>query len=169
MMLGLANFTRLSVAAATATRGFATKVGRAPRLEGKVAIVTGAGGGIGRNTAELFAREGAKVVCADLNGWAANDVATKINEDMGKTVAMGVDCDVSSAQDVQAMFRTCEEDFHALHILFNNAGLMHMQDDDAVHTEEEVWDLTMDVNVKGVWFGCKYGIPLMRKCECRVP
>lgn len=138
-------------------------VGRAPRLEGKAAVVTGAGGGIGRNAAELFAREGAKVLCADLDGAAAEAVAKRINEQVGCTVAIGSAVDVAQASAVEQMVAMCESEFGSLNVLFNNAGLMHMADDDAVGTDEAVWDLTMNVNVKGVWFGCKFGIPAMRR------
>ncbi len=61
------------------------------------------------------------------------------------------------------MIRLCEETFGKLDVLFNNAGIMHSADDDAVSTEEAIWDLTMDINLKGVFLGCKYGIPALRR------
>ena len=67
------------------------------------------------------------------------------------------------AAAVEGMFATAETKFGKVDVIFNNAGLMHSSDDDAVNTEEDIWDLTMDVNVKGVWFGCKYGIPALRR------
>lgn len=151
---------------AGALRSFATAAGRGPRLDGKVAIVTGAGGGIGRASAILFAREGAKVLCADLNESAVATVADEINAEAGAEVARGMRVDVSKAQEVKAMVESCEGAFGGVHVLFNNAGLMHGDDADAVGTEEDIWDLTMNVNVKGVWYGCKYGIPAMRRCKC---
>ncbi len=71
--------------------------------------------------------------------------------------------DVSKAADCEGMVRHAEEVFGKLDILFNNAGIMHSQDDDAVNTEEDIWDLTMAINLKGVWLGCKYGIPALRR------
>lgn len=71
--------------------------------------------------------------------------------------------DVSKAQDCEAMIAFAEKNYGHLHVLFNNAGIMHGGDDDAVSTEEDVWDLTMNINVKGVFFGCKYGIPALRR------
>jgi NAD(P)-dependent dehydrogenase (short-subunit alcohol dehydrogenase family) len=74
-----------------------------------------------------------------------------------------VHADVSRAADCEAMVRAAEESFGKLHVLFNNAGIMLGQDDDAVNTEEAIWDLTMAVNLKGVYLGCKYGIPALRR------
>jgi NAD(P)-dependent dehydrogenase (short-subunit alcohol dehydrogenase family) len=74
-----------------------------------------------------------------------------------------VQADVARAQDCERMVATAEGQFGKLNILFNNAGIMHGQDDDAVSTDEAVWDLTMNVNAKGVFFGCKYGIPALRR------
>jgi len=71
--------------------------------------------------------------------------------------------DVSKASDCEKMVQTAEEKFEKLHILFNNAGIMHSSDGDAINTEEDVWDLTMAINLKGVFLGCKYGIPAIRR------
>jgi NAD(P)-dependent dehydrogenase (short-subunit alcohol dehydrogenase family) len=71
--------------------------------------------------------------------------------------------DVSSAADSEAMVAAAETGFGRLDVMFNNAGIMHSDDDDAVGTEEKVWDLTMDINAKGVFLGCKYGIPALRR------
>jgi NAD(P)-dependent dehydrogenase (short-subunit alcohol dehydrogenase family) len=130
-------------------------------LEGKVALVTGAGGGIGKDTSELFAREGAAVVCVDINDEAAIGTAEAINESGGR--AISVRADVSSADDAEAMVRSAEDAFGGLHVLFNNAGIMHSDDGDSQETSEAVWDLTMNVNAKGVFLGCKYGIPAIRR------
>src|SRR5581483_11046158 len=71
--------------------------------------------------------------------------------------------DVSLEADCEAMVEAAEHDFGRLDVLFNNAGIMHMQDDNAVTTSEAVWDLTMNINAKGVFFGCKYGIPALKR------
>ncbi len=126
------------------------------RLEGKVALITGAGAGIGRETALLFAAEGAKVVAVDVNREAAETVAAEIGAQ-----AVAVRADVSQAADCQAMVTAAEETFGALHVMFNNAGISHPDDDDAMATTEQVWDLTFAINVKGVFLGCKYGIPAL--------
>lgn len=131
------------------------------RLSGKVALITGAGSGIGRETALLFAREGGKVVVADL-GEAAGQETVELVRAAGGDAAF-VRADVSKAADAQNMVAFAEETYGRLDILFNNAGISHIADDDAVSTEESVWDLTFDVNVKGVFLGCKYGIPALRR------
>jgi NAD(P)-dependent dehydrogenase (short-subunit alcohol dehydrogenase family) len=129
------------------------------RLTGKVAVITGAGQGIGRETAHLFAREGAKVVVADINLAAAEQVVAEIGADQ----ALAVQVDVSKATEVAEMIAQSEATFGAVHVLFNNAGIMHSRDDSALTTEEDVWDLTMNINLKGVFWGCKYGIPALRR------
>ena len=138
-------------------------VGRSLRLANKVCVVTGAGGGIGRASAIIFAREGAKVMCADLNHEAAQETVQHINDAVGEEVAIAAEVDVALASDVESLMESTEGNFGRIDVVFNNAGLMHGADDDAINTEEEIWDLTMDVNVKGVWFGCKYGIPALRR------
>jgi len=132
------------------------------RLAGQVAVITGAAGGIGRKSAILFAKQGAKgVVCADVNADAAAETVQLVHEELKKlgksdTVAVAVQADVSKARDVENMVSVAEKEFGALNVLFNNAGIMHSADDDAIATQEDVWDLTMDINVKG-------GIPAMRR------
>lgn len=127
------------------------------RLANKVALITGAGQGIGRETAMLFAREGAKVAVVDINLAAAQAVVTEI----GSAQAIAIQADVAKAADSAAMIAQTEAAFGALHVLFNNAGIMHSQDDNAMTTDEAIWDLTMNINLKGVFFGCKYGIPAL--------
>jgi NAD(P)-dependent dehydrogenase (short-subunit alcohol dehydrogenase family) len=131
------------------------------RVEGRVALITGAGGGIGRETALLFAAEGAAVSCADVNEDAARETARMIRDNGGRAAA--ISADVSRAADCEAMVEATEKEFGKLDVLFNNAGIMHSQDDDAVNTSEDVWDVTVDINLKGVFLGCKYGIPALRR------
>lgn len=133
----------------------------AGRLTDRSALITGAAGGIGRESALLFAAEGASVTCVDLDGHGAEAVAADVRSTGGDAVA--VQADVSSAADTEAMVATAEEAFGALHVLFNNAGIMHPDDGDAEVTEETVWDQTMQVNLKGVWLGCRAGLPALRR------
>jgi len=131
------------------------------RLKDKTAIITGAASGIGRETALLFAEEGASILAVDVNEECVNETTTLITDKGGK--ADYILADVSKASDCEKMVQTSEEKFEKLHILFNNAGIMHGSDDDAINTEEDVWDLTMAINLKGVFLGCKYGIPALRR------
>ena len=130
------------------------------RIKDKVAIITGGSAGIGRASCILFAKEGAKVVVADVNESGGAETV-KMIRDGGGTAAF-VKADVSDAQACEAMVDFAVNQFGGLHILFNNAGIMHSDDGDSQSTAEDVWDLTMNINVKGVFFGCKYGIPAMR-------
>jgi NAD(P)-dependent dehydrogenase (short-subunit alcohol dehydrogenase family) len=129
------------------------------RLKDKVALITGAGSGIGRQTALLFAKEGASVVCVDVNENAARETTGMIKN------AIAVKADVSKAADCQQMVMAAERQFGKLNVLFNNAGIMHAKDDDAESTSEDVWDLTLDINAKGVFLGCKYGIPALKRAK----
>lgn len=131
------------------------------RLQDKVAVITGGGSGIGYHTSLLFAQEGASVVVADVNDDGGNQTVSEIKEAGGKAVY--VRADVSKAAECEAMIAAAEREFGKLNIMFNNAGVMLSDDDDAINTEESVWDTTMAVNVKGVFFGCKYGIPALRR------
>jgi NAD(P)-dependent dehydrogenase (short-subunit alcohol dehydrogenase family) len=131
------------------------------RLENKVSLITGAGSGIGRETALLFSREGARVVVVDVNDPAGEAVVRELRSAGGEAVFCHAD--VSKAADAEGMIDAAEAGFGRLDVLFNNAGISHPRDDDAVTTEEKVWDLTMNVNLKGVFLGCKYGIPALRR------
>jgi len=127
------------------------------RLTDKIALITGGGSGIGRQSALLFAKEGAKVAVVDLDEKSGRETASMIKD------AIFVRADVSTARDCQQMVEAAEKAFGKLNVLFNNAGIMLSKDDDAVSTEEAVWDQTLDVNAKGVFLGCKYGIPALRR------
>jgi NAD(P)-dependent dehydrogenase (short-subunit alcohol dehydrogenase family) len=136
------------------------------RLEGKVALITGAGSGIGREASLLFVREGASVVAVDVRLDAAAETVALVAAagppgDGGSTLAVAAD--VAIAADCEAMVAAAEEAFGRLDVLFNNAGVMLSSDDDALATDEATWDTTMDVNAKGVFLGCKYGIPALRR------
>jgi NAD(P)-dependent dehydrogenase (short-subunit alcohol dehydrogenase family) len=131
------------------------------RLHDKVALITGGGSGIGRETTLLFVREGARVVVVDINDDAGQETVRIVKENGGQ--ANYVHADVSRAVDCENMMRVTEQTYGKLNILFNNAGISHASDDDAVATEEDVWDLTMAINLKGVFLGCKYGIPALRR------
>jgi NAD(P)-dependent dehydrogenase (short-subunit alcohol dehydrogenase family) len=131
------------------------------RLDNKVALITGAGSGIGRESALLFAAEGAAVVAVDLDEKTARETVVMIEEAGGKATAFRAD--VTKAADCKAMIDFAESEYGKLHVLFNNAGIMHSDDDEATNTTEDVWDLTMEINAKGVFLGCKYGIPAIRR------
>lgn len=137
----------------------------AKRLANKVAVITGAGGGIGRSTALLFAKQGATgIVCADLNEKGVEETVKLIEKETGKSsIAVPLKIDVANKNDCKNMIEVAENTFGQVNILFNNAGIMHSEDDNAETTSEEIWDLTMNINVKGVFFGCKYGIPALKR------
>lgn len=131
------------------------------RLENKTALITGASSGIGRETALLFAREGARLVIADINETGGQETTDMVNAAGGQ--ACFIRTDVSKAADNEAMVALAEEKFGKLDVLFLNAGIMHSNDDNAMTTEEDIWDLTMNINAKGVFLGCKYGIPALKR------
>jgi NAD(P)-dependent dehydrogenase (short-subunit alcohol dehydrogenase family) len=129
----------------------------AGRLEGKVALITGASSGLGRVGAELFAREGGRVVIADIvDGDEAVEAIVETGGD-----ATFVSCDVTDPESVANAVDHAVETFGGLHVLYNNAGVMLSDDDDPVSTSIETYERTMDINVKGVLLGCKYAIPAM--------
>jgi NAD(P)-dependent dehydrogenase (short-subunit alcohol dehydrogenase family) len=128
-------------------------------LDGKVAVITGGGSGMGRVAAELFAGEGAKVVLTDVNDDAGEAAAAAITAAGGD--AAYVHADVSKEADAEAMVKAAVERFGGLHILYNNAGVMLPEDGSVDAMDERIWDITLGVNIKGVAFGCKFGVPAM--------
>jgi len=134
------------------------------RLEGKNAIVTGAAGGIGLETSILFAREGANVLLSDISEPALERALAKVHEVVpnAKVKIETKKCDVSKESDIEAIVAHVDS-WGGLDIIFNNAGIMHADDDDAVNTPEKIWDLTQAINVKGVWFGSKHAVLSFRK------
>ena len=129
------------------------------RLEGKVALITGAAGGIGKVAAERFAGEGAKVMVADVTDDAGEATAASIRDAGGE--AAYVRADVSDPADAERMVASAVDRFGRLDVLYNNAGIMHAADESVLTTPEDVWDRTIDINLKGVFLGCRYGIPAM--------
>ena len=128
------------------------------RLEGKVALITGAGSGMGR-AAELFRGEGARVVITDVVDDAGNAAVAAVRAAGGD--ATYVRADVSSWSDCVAMVHCATDTYGALHVLYNNAGIFPADDGGVLDTPESTWQKVMDINLKGVWLGCKAGIPAM--------
>lgn len=131
------------------------------RLEGKVALITGAAGGIGRAAALRFAGEGASILAVDLTG-AANQATVELVVEAGGNAVAHVG-DVTDSDSMAAAVALAESEFGSLDIVFNNAGIMLADDGDSESTTEAVIDLTMAVNVKGVLNGCKHGVPALRR------
>jgi NAD(P)-dependent dehydrogenase (short-subunit alcohol dehydrogenase family) len=145
-------------------KNFFSTLGTKARLDGKVALITGGGSGIGKATCLNMARNGAKIVVVDLNADSAKQTVEDIKKEVGnKNVAISLSADITKAEDCKKMISLAESTFGRLNVLFNNAGISHADDDNAETTSEEVWDLTMKVNVKGVFLGCKYAIPALRR------
>jgi NAD(P)-dependent dehydrogenase (short-subunit alcohol dehydrogenase family) len=131
------------------------------RLAQKTALITGAGSGIGREAALLFSREGAAIAAVDVNDTGGEETVKMITAQGARAIYLHAD--VSKESECERMIAEAEKQFGAVHVLFNNAGIMDGRDDDAVNTDEEVWERTVSVNLKGVFLGCKYGIPALRR------
>ena len=129
------------------------------RLQGRVALVTGGASGIGLETVKLFAAEGARVVVVDRDA-AAGPAAVEVIESAGGTATF-VRCDVSRSDEVAAAVAAAERSYGALHVLFNNAGIFPAADGSPESTPEDVFDQVMAVNLKGVFLGCKHGLPAL--------
>jgi NAD(P)-dependent dehydrogenase (short-subunit alcohol dehydrogenase family) len=134
----------------------------AGRLRNKVAFITGAGAGMGREAAVLFAEEGARVVIADVDGTAAGETVKKVEAAGGQGLALTGD--VALEADVQRMIAAGVEKFGALHVLYNNAGVLWKDRDRSVlETDEKWWDRVMAINLKSVFWVTKHGIPHVKK------
>lgn len=125
------------------------------RLDGKVAVITGAGGGMGREAAILFSEEGAQVCAADIDGDAARQTATEARD------AFAVQADVSDAESVRAMYAAVAERYGGIDVLYNNAGISPADDGSILETEPDAWERVQNVNAKGVYLCCKQGIPYL--------
>ena len=131
------------------------------RLAGKVALVTGAGSGIGRATALLFAGEGARVAvvdCVPAGGMETTDLIRGVDGE-----AIFVEADVSRAASVERMIQVAADKYGRLDIIFNHAGIQGAVGLPTADITEEEFDLVININLKGIFFGCKYAIPLMLK------
>jgi NAD(P)-dependent dehydrogenase (short-subunit alcohol dehydrogenase family) len=123
------------------------------RLDGKVCVITGAGGGIGREAAMLFSREGARICVGDVDEAAAEKTVAECRD------AFYFPADVTSADSVKAMYSATAEHYGGIDVLYNNAGIMPPGDDSVLDTDEDVWRKVIDVNQTGVYLCCKHGIP----------
>ncbi|HEV8432485.1 MAG TPA: glucose 1-dehydrogenase [Thermoanaerobaculia bacterium] len=124
------------------------------RLQNKVALITGGGSGIGKASCIAFAREGAKVVVVDLKKETAEATAKEVG-------GVAFAADVSKASDAEGMVKFAEETYGRLDIIFNNAGVFFDDDGSVTETSEETWDRVININLKGVFLGCKYAIPAL--------
>jgi NAD(P)-dependent dehydrogenase (short-subunit alcohol dehydrogenase family) len=129
------------------------------RLADKVCIITGAGGGMGRIAARMFAAEGAKVVVAEFSEPAGQETVRLVTEAGG--TASYIQADVSKEPSARAMVEHAMDTYGRLDVLYNNAGVMPEADHSVVDTDADTWDLVMAVNVRGVFLACKYAIPRM--------
>jgi NAD(P)-dependent dehydrogenase (short-subunit alcohol dehydrogenase family) len=124
------------------------------RLDGKVCVITGAGGGMGADAAEVFTNEGAKVVVADVDRGLASKVADAVG-------GLAVEVDVSDEGSVQEMYRVTAAELGGIDVLYNNAGISPPDDDSILETDLEAWERVQSVNTRGVFLCCKYGIPYL--------
>jgi len=131
------------------------------RLKDKVALITGGGSGIGKASCLAFAREGARVVVVDLKLETAEATAQEIADAGGE--ARPFAADVSKAKDSEAMVAFAEKSYGRLDVAFNNAGVFHAKDESVTTTTEDIWNMVIDVNLKGVFLGCQYQVPAMQR------
>ncbi|MFZ5853034.1 MAG: SDR family NAD(P)-dependent oxidoreductase [Chloroflexota bacterium] len=129
------------------------------RLRDKVCIITGAGSGMGRTAALMFAAEGAKIVVAEFSEPAGNETVRLVREAGGEATFVKVD--VSKEAEAKAMVDHAVATFGRVDVLYNNAGIMPEADHSVIDTDVATWDQVMAVNVRGVFLGCKYAIPQM--------
>lgn len=129
------------------------------RLADKVAIITGSAGGMGKAAAELFAQEGASVVVTDVAVREGEETAHAIR-DAGGT-ALFVKANVAVEEDVRHMVNVAVEEFGRVDVLYNNAGIMPVEDSSVIETSEATWDRVMDINLKSAFFCTKYTVPHM--------
>jgi len=129
------------------------------RLQDKVTIITGAGGGMGRVAAQLFAAEGARVVVAEYGEAAGRETVGLVTKSGGQ--ATFIRADVSQEADARAMVDHALATYGRVDCLYNNAGIMPEKDHSVTDTDVDTWDAVMAVNVRGVYLGCKYAIPAM--------
>ncbi len=128
------------------------------RLKDKIAFITGAGSGVGRATALIFAKEGAKIVVVDIDANAGNETVAIVMQEVVDAVL--VLCDVALYEYVKKAIETGVSAFGRLDILYNNAGVLWRDKDlEVTRTDETTWDRVMAINVKGAVWVCKYGIP----------
>jgi NAD(P)-dependent dehydrogenase (short-subunit alcohol dehydrogenase family) len=126
------------------------------RLDGKVCVITGAGGGMGREAAIVFTGEGAQVCVADLDLALAEKTVSLCSGD-----AFAVRVDVADEGDVNAMYATTAERYGGVDVLYNNAGISPADDASVLETSVDAWQRVQDVNTKGVFLCCKHGIPYL--------
>ena len=131
------------------------------RLADKVALITGSGGGQGRAAAVMFAQEGAKVVVTDIKVEGGNETVELVKAAGGEAVFQ--ETDVSHAADIKTAVDCAVEAYGGLHIMYNNAAVLHKRDTTVTNLEEEMWDFVLNVNLKSVYLGCKHAIPEMTK------
>jgi NAD(P)-dependent dehydrogenase (short-subunit alcohol dehydrogenase family) len=124
------------------------------RLDGKACVITGAGGGMGREAALLFAEEGAQVCAADVDADLADETAA-----LCPGGALAVRADVAVEADVRALYEQAAKRFGGIDVLYNNAGISPADDASVLDTSVEAWERVQDVNAKGVFLCCKHGIP----------
>src|SRR3990172_6029022 len=138
------------------------EAGLGPRLQGKVAFITGAGMGMGREAAVLFARHGARIGVADINKAAAEETVALVEQAGGQAVA--VVGDVAVEADVERMIAETVRRFGALHVLYNNAGVLWKDRDRSVlETDDRQWDRVMAINLKSVFWVTKHGVPHLQR------